>query len=579
MTNPNRNIIVRAAQGLAGRVAGAVQALAGKNTIGTRGHWFARANTAGSVVTESTALTFTAFWRAVCFLSSTMAHLPIDVMRREGGKRVNLENDPIAYLLNVQANDELPAFSIRESEMAHVLTWGGGYAEIERTRNGDAVATHLLTPDRVMLDRTQANDLVYVVAGVRGPNIALDPIDVFHIRGLAFDGLVGYSPVALFRNAIGMGMSAEQYGASFFGNGAHPGGVLQTDKNFDERPETIERIRNSWAELHQGPKNAHRVAVLEDGLKWQGVGLPNTDAQFLENRKFQVTEMARIFNVPPFVVGDLERATNNNIEAQAIELVVYGLMPWVKRIETEADVKLLRRRETGRYCRMNLGALLRGDSVARSNFYNRMFQMGVFSPNDIRSLEDRDSIGPDGDVRLVPMNMVRLEDAGKATQAPRGGSVPEGDGVTPNQTLRTRELITENATDAVAQTIERFARKASIATQRHCRKPTAPAFSAWVDEFWAESTPGLAVDLTVHIQGLARAAFAGVLGTMGTESYGAEQVMGRWCEQYRRDRAAESVRAYQGGVDAVTLATTAWVNNAGAVAEELVAAVLAELGV
>lgn len=556
-------------QALAVYARGVAAAITGRNHIASRTMFMGyRPNSSGSRVTEQSALTYTAYWRAVSFLSSTLAHLPIDIFHRAGGVRTRVDNAAADYLLNVQASDELPAFAAREATQAHVLTWGGGYAEIEQVKlTGEPVFTHLITPERVLVDRTNDGRLVYVVSVPSEPNKAMRPDQILHIRGLAYDGVIGYSPVALFRNAVGMGMSAEQYGASFFGNGAHPGGVLETDKNFDERPEVLERIRSSWAEMHQGPSNAHRVAILEDGLKWAGVGMPHTDAQFLENRKFQVTEMARIFNLPPFVVGDLERSTNNNIEAQAIELVVYGLIPWVKRWESEIDVKLLRRRETGMYCRMNLGALLRGDSVARGNFYDRMFRMGVFSPNDIRTYEDLEPV-PNGDVRLVPMNMVRLDQAGTQVSTGATGAIPGGDGVTPNQTLAIASMVRDSCGDVAEQMLSRHARKAGRATERHAVRLAGDAagFRVWAEDFWRDHTREMIDELGVVVGGLARALAVHRSCSPGATAAATTQALEAWVNAYRDSYFAASVKAHAGGTDAVTLMTSNDTSHADAAA-------------
>lgn len=542
-----------------------VNSLVSKNQIASNRILMFGRNTSGSRVTEETALTFTAFWRAVNFLATTIGNLPVDILRRDQGKRTKLDNDPSAFILNVQTSDDLPAFAAREATQAHCLTWGGGYHEIERTRAGEPVAMHLITPDRMVLCRKQDGTLVYEVSNAHEPNTVLAPNDVFHIRGLAFDGLIGYSPVALFRNAIGMGMSAEQYGASFFGNGAQPGGVLQMPdgKSFEGRPEMLARLKESWADLHQGPANAHRMAILEDGMTWAGIGIPNTDAQFLENRKFQVTEMARIFNVPPFVVGDLDRATNNNIEAQAIEVVVYGILPWVRRWESEVDVKLLDRRRTGRYCKMNLGALLRGDSAARANFYDRMFRMGAYSTNDIRELEDLDSV-PDGDVRMVPMNMVRLQDAGTMTSAARAGGVPGGDGTTPNQLLRLGEIARENALRFVTATLERACRKAARATERHAGKAE---FSDWVTQFWVDLGAELVGELSETARGLGRAAAATVSGDFNNDGRFEAEVVD-WSSELARTSAEEAVKAQKDA--GLPIVTARWVDMAEERASDLV---------
>jgi len=236
--------------------------------------------------------------------------------------------------------------------------------------------------------------------------VYLDPHNVLHIPGLGFDGLVGYSPIAMARNAIGMAIACEEYGAKFFANGASPGGVL-------EHPGTIRdpaKVRESWNSVYQGSSNSHRICVLEEGMKFQPIAISNEQAQFLETRKFQINEIARIFRVPPHMVGDLEKSSFSNIEEQSLEFVKYTLGPWVIRWEQALARALFSEAEKPRmFFKFNVDGLLRGDYVSRMNGYAVGRQNGWMSANDIRSLEDLDPIPEDegGNLFLVNGNMCR----------------------------------------------------------------------------------------------------------------------------------------------------------------------------
>ena len=234
---------------------------------------------------------------------------------------------------------------------------------------------------------------------------------MLHIPGLGFDGLVGYSPIAMAKNAIGMAIACEEYGAKFFANGAAPGGVL-------EHPGTIkdpQRVRESWQSTFGGSGNANKIAVLEEGMKYTPIGISPEQAQFLETRKFQINEIARIFRVPPHMVGDLEKSSFSNIEQQSLEFVKYTLDPWVIRWEQSIQRSLLSKDEKAVYfVKFNLEGLLRGDYQSRMNGYAIGRQNGWMSANDIRELENLDRIPEEdgGDLYLINGNMLPLQNAG-----------------------------------------------------------------------------------------------------------------------------------------------------------------------
>ena len=238
-----------------------------------------------------------------------------------------------------------------------------------------------------------------------------NPSDVLHIPGLGFDGLVGYSPIAMAKNAIGMAIACEEYGAKFFANGAAPGGVL-------EHPGTIkdpQRVRESWQSTFGGSGNANKIAVLEEGMKYTPIGISPEQAQFLETRKFQINEIARIFRVPPHMVGDLEKSSFSNIEQQSLEFVKYTLEPWLVRWEQSIQRILLSPEEKKSYfAKFNVEGLLRGDYASRMTGYATARQNGWMSANDIRELENMDRIPAEegGDLYLINGNMLPLGNAG-----------------------------------------------------------------------------------------------------------------------------------------------------------------------
>ena len=234
---------------------------------------------------------------------------------------------------------------------------------------------------------------------------------MLHIPGLGFDGLVGYSPIAMAKNAIGMAIACEEYGAKFFANGATPGGIL-------EHPGTIkdpQRVRESWQNTFGGSGNANKVAVLEEGMKYTPISISPEQAQFLETRKFQINEIARIFRVPPHMVGDLEKSSFSNIEQQSLEFVKYTLEPWLVRWEQSMIRALVSNSEKAAYfIKFNVDGLLRGDYQSRMNGYAIGRQNGWMSANDIRELENLDRIPAEegGDLYLINGNMTKLKDAG-----------------------------------------------------------------------------------------------------------------------------------------------------------------------
>jgi HK97 family phage portal protein len=387
---------------------------------GSRYSFFFGSTSAGKPVNEHTAMQMTAVYSCVRILSETLAGLPLHVYRYNGsgGKEKNLKH-PLYKLLHDEPNPEMTSFAFRETLMSHLLLWGNAYAQIIRNARGEVIALYPLMPNKMTVDRDSSGRLFYLyqrsaeVAPSLGKEnqVYLAPSDVLHIPGLGFDGLVGYSPIAMAKNAVGLAIATEEFGAKFFANGAAPGGVL-------EHPGTIkdpQKVKESWNAAYQGSANAHRVAVLEEGMKYQPIGISPEQAQFLETRKFQINEIARIFRVPPHMLADLEKSSFSNIEQQSLEFVKYTLDPWVVRWEQSMCRALLMESEKPTvFIKFNVDGLLRGDYVSRMSGYATARQNGWMSANDIRELENLDRIPPElgGNLYLINGAMTKLQDAG-----------------------------------------------------------------------------------------------------------------------------------------------------------------------
>jgi len=361
----------------------------------------------GKTVNERTAMQTTAVYACVRILAETIASLPLHIYKyTDSGKEKAIDHQ-LYYLLHDEPNPEMTSFVFRETLMSHLLLWGNAYAQIIRDGRGRVLALYPLLPDRMTVDRTTDGKLYYEYRKDSG-YVILRPEDVLHIPGLGFDGLVGYSPIAMAKNAIGMAIATEEYGGKFFANGASPGGVL-------EHPGVVKdpaRIRESWNAVYQGSGNAHRVAVLEEGMKFQPIGIPPEQAQFLETRKFQTEEICRIFRVPPHLVANLDKATFSNIEHQSISFVVHTIRPWLVRLEQGMNKALLSPSEKGQYfVGFVVDGLLRGDYASRMQGYAIGIQNGFLSPNDVRALENMNTI-EHGDIYAMNGNMLKLEDVG-----------------------------------------------------------------------------------------------------------------------------------------------------------------------
>lgn len=296
-------------------------------TSGSSYSFFLGTSTSGKYVNERTSMQMTAVYSCVRILSEAIASLPLQLYKyTDTGGKERAADHPLYFLLHDEPNTEMTSFVFRETLMTHLLLWGNAYAQIIRNGKGEIVGLYPLMPDRINVYRDEKGRLYYEytrstddarTTNTKDMTVRLSPTEVLHIPGLGFDGLVGYSPIAMAKNAIGLAIATEEYGSKFFANGAAPSGVL-------EHPGILKdpvKVRDSWMQTFGGSHNANKVAVLEEGMKYTPISISPNEAQFLETRKFQIDEIARIFRVPPHMIGDLEKSSFDNIEQQSIEFV------------------------------------------------------------------------------------------------------------------------------------------------------------------------------------------------------------------------------------------------------------------
>ena len=377
---------------------------------------------AGERVDEKSAMQIATVYACVRLLAETIAGLPLHLFKysdKTGNGKERAVDHPLYKLLYRQPNPEMTSFSFRETLMTHLLLYGNAYAQIVRDGKNTILGLYPLLPENVEVDRNEKGDIYYIyhaytdeVPGEQNKDILFRRDEIFHVPGLGFNGLVGFSPIAMMKNSLGTTIAVEKYGSAFFKNGAQPSGVL-------EHPGVLknpERIRENWSQVYGGPGNAHKVAVLEEGMQYKAISLPPEDSQFLSTRQFGVEEICRIFRVPPHMVQDLEHATFSNIEHQSIDFVVHTLTPWMVRFEQAIVKDLLLPEEQDTYFpKFNVDGLLRGDYQSRMQGYATGISNGFLSPNDIHRLENMDLIPAEkgGDDYYLNGGYVKLEDAGK----------------------------------------------------------------------------------------------------------------------------------------------------------------------
>ena len=364
----------------------------------------------GEFVTERTALKSTAVQAAVRVIGDTIAGLPIHTYKRLDKGKERATDHPLYPLLHNRPNPYMTPFTFKQTMQYHLLLWGNCYAEIESSLRGIPLNLWPMMPDRVEHVKTQTGEPFFKIRLLDGTYKMLAPWQVFHIPGLGFDGTKGYSPLYMAREAIGLSIALQDFGSLFFLNGTNIGTTLEHPGKLSDIAR--DNLKKSMKEQYEGLSNAHRLMLLEEGMKVGKTVMPLNDAQFIEARKFQVTEIARIFGVPPHMICDLERSTFTNIEHQGIEFVVYSLRSWLVRWEQTINWKLLNN-DPKYFVEFLVDALLRGDTKTRFEAYAIARTWGWLSANDVREFENMNPIDG-GDIYLSPLNMINAADLDKA---------------------------------------------------------------------------------------------------------------------------------------------------------------------
>ena len=376
----------------------------------------------GEQVDEKSAMQIATVYACVRLLAESVAQLPLHLYRyTDSGTGKEMAADhPVYPIIHRQPNPEMTSFTWRETMMVHLLLWGNSYSQIIRDGKNGIISIYPLLPENVEVDRDERGEIYYIyhaytdeAPGEKNKDIIFQREEVLHVPGLGFNGLVGFSPIAMMKNALGSTLAVEKYGSAFFKNGAQPSGVL-------EHPGVLknpEKIRQNWTDVYGGANNAHKVCVLEEGMSYKAISLPPEDSQFLSTRQFGVEEICRIFRVPPHMVQDLQRATFNNIEHMAIEFVMHTLMPWLIRIE-QAIIKdvLVGEEKDQLFPKFNVDGLMRGDYKSRMEGYAVAITNGIMSVNDVRKLENMDPLddADGGNLHLINGSYTRLSQAGSA---------------------------------------------------------------------------------------------------------------------------------------------------------------------
>lgn len=372
-------------------------------------------------IDPQTAMKYTAVFACVRVLSEALASTPVKIYKTdEKGDRVAVKDINLYDILHGKPNEEMSPFNFKEMCMINLTLGGNAVCEKLVNKNGELVGLYPYKWQNVQIKRNgDTNRLEYIIKGDNGKEKTLKRDQVFHIPGLSFDGIVGLNPIEYVNEAIKLGLSYESFGVNFFKNGANPSIALEYANSLDDV--AFERLKKEFAKAYQGLKNTGKPLILEDGAKVKELTMKLVDAQLLESKKFQLEDIARIYRVPLHLIQNLDRATNNNIEHQSLEFIMYTMLPWFQRWEENINMQLLTQAErtSGYYAEFLIENLLRGDAVSRATAYATGRTAGYLSVNEIRKKENMNGIGPKGDRYIEPLN---YKEAGEPTPEKNTGT-------------------------------------------------------------------------------------------------------------------------------------------------------------
>jgi HK97 family phage portal protein len=387
---------------------------------------------AGVSFNEETAKRFTAVFGCIRILSETLASMPCilykerDPGNKKGGKD-RATDHPLYDILKTAANEEMPSYNLKETMMNHCTSSGNCYAQIVKNRRGEVISLNLLPWNVTDVRKNIDTYKLEYTTNDRGKMVTLPYSEVFHVPGLGFNGIKGYSPIRMAMEAIGLGLAAETFASNFYGQGTHLGGVLKHPGTLSDTAH--KNLKNDFQNKYKGLYNSHEIPILEEGMEFVQLGIKPEEAQFIETRRFQLEEVARIYRVPLHMLQDLERSTNNNIEHQSLEFIMYTMLPWFTRWEQMINFKLLSKNERtqGYHAEFLINALLKGDTKSRATMLHMMRQNGIINADDWRELENMNpQDGEVGKYYFINGNMIPVETAAKnqpkqAQQSPKEG--------------------------------------------------------------------------------------------------------------------------------------------------------------
>lgn len=380
-----------------------------------------RRTTAGVPISPEESLRCSAILGCVRVIAESMASLPVHVYRRTANGKEIAEDFPLYEILAHQPNDWMTSYEWRELMQSHLLLWGNAYSLIKPGRRGAVDQLIPLHPSRVTIERLTNGKLRYMY---KEPNAATPKPyrqdEIFHLRFLSSDGVTGYVPTALSRDAIALARATELYSGAFFGNGATAGTVIETDQPL--KPETLARLREQWNEVHAGPFNAHKTAVLPHGTHIKQLQVNNSENALIDTRRYSVEEVARAYRVPVYMIGDMTKSSYSSVEQQAIDFVTFTLVPHLRRFEAACRRDLVVDDKTY-FVQFDVSALMVGDFAAKAQFLREMWNLGVFDTDEVREQLGYNPL-PDGlgKKRFVQVNMQLLENF--TPQNPTGAATP-----------------------------------------------------------------------------------------------------------------------------------------------------------
>lgn len=369
---------------------------------------------AGEQVNTDVAMNIAAVYACVRILSNHVAMLPIQLYKNVAGKRKRAPDHPVAKLIETRPNPYMTPFQFKQTMEAHRQLYGNAYAEIQYSNSGYPKALWILNPTvtSIVMEKNRDGNLKkYWIKTIlpNGKTVCLPYENVLHLKGLSTNGLTGKSPIEVARETIGIQIAGQKFTGQFYANGTMTSGVLKVPQSLKPEAKTV--IRQEWERFNNGLENSHRVAILDAGLDYQSLGIKQSEAQYIETQKFSIAEIARIFNVPPHMLAELERATFSNIEQQSLEFIRDTLSPLLISWEQELQYQLFLEDDVFNkkyYFKFNINSLLRGDSQARAAYYEKMINLGIYSINEVRELEDKDKI-KNGDKHYMSLNYIDID--------------------------------------------------------------------------------------------------------------------------------------------------------------------------